>query len=300
MSFLLPNLAVSISDMNNLVHLTSQSKDSQGRAYSAGITNVGVYDRQPAFQREGESERTPLKVKHGRFKVKDIFFATSHARTGCLYQVSCLTVDGEMKMTFHPVSPIVSEETNARFADAFVDLLEIVSGVKDASSEEEIDDQTNSAPLLPENALPLATAVLGTVLTHAHAWSEFFASVMQMKDNIADPNDFWAALNFWIFFAVGHPILQPILSISDVLHGSPGPKIAELVPATFLLGNLVVIGAITLSKEVRYIRPRIYRPFAFTESLQFLPCHFSCQLLDTKFSQYFCRGCILYLRRGGT
>jgi hypothetical protein len=253
------DFAMAVSDMNNLVHLTSQSKDSKGRAYSAGITNVGVFDRQPAFIRESESEPTPLKVKHGRFKVEDIFFATSHARTGCLYQVSCLTVGGELKLTSHPVSPIVSEETNARFANAFVDLLEIVAGVKDASSEEEIDDQRNSAPLLPENALPLATAVLGAaaVATHAPAWSAFFSSVMQMKENIADPSDFVAALNFWVFFAVGHPILQPILAISDVLHGSPGPKVADLVPVTFLLGNLIVLGTIALSKEVRYIFRRI-------------------------------------------
>ena len=43
-----------------------------------------------------------------------------------------------------------------------------------------------------------------------------------MKQN-ADSSEFWPALNFWIFFAVGHPILQPILWISDVLHGTPGP-----------------------------------------------------------------------------
>jgi hypothetical protein len=249
------DFAMSISDMNNLVHLTSQSKDSKGRAYSAGVTNVGVFDRQPAFQREGESEQTPLKVMHGRFKVEDIFFATSHARTGCLYQVSCLTVGGELKMTFHPASPIISEETNARFANAFVDLLEIVAGVKDASSEEDIDDQMNSAPPLSENALPIATAVVGAaaVASHAQAYSAFFSSVMQMKDNIADPSDFWGALNFWVFFAVGHPILEPILAISDVLHGSPGPKVADLVPVTFLLGNLIVLGTIALSKEVSYI-----------------------------------------------
>jgi hypothetical protein len=253
------DFAMSISDMNNLVHLTSQSKDSKGRAYSAGVTNVGVFDRQPAFQRENESKQTPLKVKHGRFKVENIFFATSHARTGCLYQVSCLTVDGELKLTFHPASPIITEETNAHFANAFVDMLEIVAGVKDASSEEDIDDQKNSAPRLSLSTLPLATAVVGAaaVASHAQAWSAFFSSVMQMKDNIADPADFWGALNFWVFFAVGHPILEPILAISDVLHGSPGPKVADLVPVTFLLGNLIVLGTIALSKEVRYIFLRI-------------------------------------------
>jgi hypothetical protein len=245
--------AMTISDMNNLVHLTAQSKDSQGRAYSAGITNVGVYDRQHAFRREGEAGRTQLKVKHGRFEVEDVFFATSHARTGCLYQVSCQTVGGKMDLVFHPVAPITSVEINLGFANAFTELLEVVAGVKDAGSVEEDDDQANAATsLLPQNSLVLATAAIGTaaVANHAGAWASFFSSVMQMKDNVSDPADFWAALNFWIFFAVGHPILQPILWISDVLHGSPGPMIADLVPVTFLLGNVVVIGAVTLSKEV--------------------------------------------------
>jgi hypothetical protein len=32
-----------------------------------------------------------------------------------------------MKLTFHPAMPIVSEETNAQFADAFVELIKTVS-----------------------------------------------------------------------------------------------------------------------------------------------------------------------------
>ena len=58
---------------------------------------------------------------------------------------------------------------------------------------------------------------------------------MEMKQN-ADSSEFWPALNFWIFFAVRHPILQPILWISDVLHGTPGPKVLgdSLVPILFL------------------------------------------------------------------
>jgi hypothetical protein len=56
------DFAMTISDMNNLVHLTAQSKDSQGRAYSAGFTNAGVYERLDAFQREGDEERLPIEV----------------------------------------------------------------------------------------------------------------------------------------------------------------------------------------------------------------------------------------------
>ena len=117
-----------------------------------------------------------------------------------------------------------------------------------------IKDDAFSSPLdlIPENSLVLATAAVGTaaLLTHAQGYIQFYQSVMEMKANV-DPADFWPALNFWIFFAVAHPILQPILWISDVLHGSPGPLIGDLVPVTFLLGNVIAIAAISYSKEIR-------------------------------------------------
>lgn len=56
------DIGMTISDMGNLIHLTAQSKDTQGRAYSAGITNVGVYERQKAVRRENDTERDLLKV----------------------------------------------------------------------------------------------------------------------------------------------------------------------------------------------------------------------------------------------
>ena len=57
------DFAMTISDLNNLVHLTSQSKDTQGRAYSAGFANAGVYERLDAFQREGDDDRMPIQVR---------------------------------------------------------------------------------------------------------------------------------------------------------------------------------------------------------------------------------------------
>ena len=54
---------MTISDGNNLVHLTAESAASQGRAYSAGVTNVGVFERQRAVRREGEPERESLMVR---------------------------------------------------------------------------------------------------------------------------------------------------------------------------------------------------------------------------------------------
>jgi hypothetical protein len=56
------DFAMTISDMNNLVDLTSKSKDSQGRAYSAGVSNVGVYEKQPSIRRVAQIKRDTLKV----------------------------------------------------------------------------------------------------------------------------------------------------------------------------------------------------------------------------------------------
>ena len=237
------DFAMTISDMNNLIHLSAQSKDTQGRAYSAGIVNAGVYERQKAVQREGEKSRSSLKSKHGKYQIENLHFATTHARTGCLYQASCVTINDEIQCTFHPASPIISEESNRQFSDAFIDLLNTIA---DLPTE-------GKGFSLPSNSLSLAAAAAGVggVAIHANAWSNFFNAVMTMKEATPDPSDFWAALNFWIFFAVGHPILQPILWISDVLHGTPGPKIADLVPVAFLLGNLAFIATITISKEIR-------------------------------------------------
>lgn len=74
------DFAMSISDMNNLIHLTAQSKDSQGRAYSAGISNVGVYDRQKAVRRGDDEDRDLIKVSHERReeRVFDVIFSNSY------------------------------------------------------------------------------------------------------------------------------------------------------------------------------------------------------------------------------
>jgi hypothetical protein len=247
------DFAVSISDLGNLVYLTSQSKDTRGRAYSGGATNVGVYESTPTFAGgPGGGVRSNLQTQHGRYRVRDVYFATPHTQSGCLYPVSLLTINGSLKMTFHPVSPIVSDETNRQFADAFVGLLEAVATAKCTADSDTI---VSAKPLVPGllSKLPLVTMVLGaaSILSHGSAWVAFFRSVAEMKANVDNPADFWAALDFWIFFAVGHPLLQPILWISDVLHGTPGPKIADLVPALFLAANAVAIGVVAASKEVR-------------------------------------------------
>lgn len=249
------DFAMTISDMNNLVSLSAKSNESKGRAYSAGIVNAGVFEKQNAVRREGKENREKMVTKHGRYILEEIYFATSHARSGCLYQASCMTINDRLHCTFHPAMPIVNEVTNSDFADSFVDLLEVIAGTKVVKSEDYVDRDSlvESTLSLLRKAPVVAASLYGIygISSHAGAWSNFFHSVFEMKEAVSNPADFWAALNFWIFFAVGHPLLRPILWISDVLHGTPGPKVADLVPVLFLIGNAVVIAAVTASKEIR-------------------------------------------------
>lgn len=161
-------------------------------------------------------------------------------------------MNNQLECTFHPAKPIVDETTNSDFADAYIELLQTLSGENIAALEESNShEETNLSKF--KSVPTLAASLFGLVGLgiHSNGWTNFFSSVMEMKEAIADPEEFWAALNFWIFFAVGHPILQPILWISDVLHGTPGPLVANLVPALFILGNVAVIALISASKEIR-------------------------------------------------
>ncbi len=172
------DFAMTISDMNNLIDLTAKSKNSLGRAYGAGVTNNGVYERQKAVRRENDKERGTIQIKHGEYEVRDVFFGTAHSRSGCLYQLSTITVNGSMKLTFHPASPIVSEETNAKFADAYIDLLEKVAK---NSSRNFLSILNVPAKLLTPTVAALG---VGGVAIHAGAWSTFFANLAIMKENV--------------------------------------------------------------------------------------------------------------------
>jgi hypothetical protein len=172
------DFAMTISDMNNLVDLAARSKDSLGRAYSAGVANNGVYERQKAVRRENEKERGNIQTR-GKYRVESVYFGTPQSRSGCLYLVSAITVNGSMKLTFNAASPIVSEGTLAEFADAFIDLLEKVT--KNAPRNNFLSNLK-----FPEGSLTLPAAALGVggVAIHAGAWSEFFSSIATMRENI--------------------------------------------------------------------------------------------------------------------
>jgi len=101
--------------------------------------------------------------------------------------------------------------------------------------------------------LPVAAA-LGTAASaalHAPTFAAFVAQWQAIREAGVVGDDFWAPLKFWLFFAVTHPVLQPAVWIGEVLHGSPGPQIADVMPYSFLLGNVVVLGILAWSAAAR-------------------------------------------------
>ncbi len=168
---------MTISDMNKLVDLAARSKDSLGRAYSAGVANNGVYERQKAVRREKEKERENIQTR-GKYRVEGVYFGTPQSRSGCLYLVSTITVNDSMKLTFNAASPIVSEEALAEFADTFIDLLEKVT--KNAPRNNFFSNLNLQGSL----TFPATALGVGGVAIHAEAWSEFFSNIETMRENI--------------------------------------------------------------------------------------------------------------------
>jgi hypothetical protein len=116
----------------------------------------------------------------------------------------------------------------------------------EASEGEQLPSQLLDA--LPKVA---AASVLGATLFHAPAFAQFASQWQAISAAGVTGDDFSAPLQFWAFFAAMHPLLQPAIWIGEVLHGSPGPQIADVMPISFLLLNVVVIGALTTLSELR-------------------------------------------------
>jgi len=121
------DLGISLCDIGRLGEIHANSKASKGRGWSAGITNVGEYERQKSVPREGTSERGHLMAMHGTLNLDEIYYATSHARVGTTFPVGCITVGGKMSITINPPWPLLSKKESEEFADAFIGLLEVIA-----------------------------------------------------------------------------------------------------------------------------------------------------------------------------
>lgn len=85
-------------------------------------------------------------------------------------------------------------------------------------------------------ALAIWTLPLDAIVIHFSGWNHFLTSLSEMKAN-APAEEFVAALQFWLLGAISHPIMDAAFGISEVMHACPGPRLAGLVPFSFLLAS---------------------------------------------------------------
>ena len=128
-----------------------------------------------------------------------------------------------------------------------------VVAVAEAPPSDNDEPPTQSPPPKAVNYL-LGASILGTfaaMVLHSGTFIDFYDQWETIGEAGVSGDEFWAPFQFWLFFAAMHPILQPVLWISEVLHGSPGPKIGDILPYSFLLGNVVAIGALQFVPRLR-------------------------------------------------
>ena len=92
---------------------------------------------------------------------------------------------------------------------------------ENSGPEEDNGTSLSSKPTFALSLVLLFSGVGGSMLLHASAYSKFFTSVMEMKQNASSSEEFASAMTFWFVAAILHPILQPIFAISEILHGNP-------------------------------------------------------------------------------
>jgi hypothetical protein len=99
-------------NMNRVVELGSQDRATLGRAYSAGVSNVGVYAHETG---------------HGDVSVARVHFGISQTVSAPAISVSAVTVAGTLCLTVQYAAPIWPDEEAEAYADALVTTLELAA-----------------------------------------------------------------------------------------------------------------------------------------------------------------------------
>ena len=99
-------------NMNRVVELGSQDHGTLGRAYSSGVSNVGVYAH-PTI--------------HGDLALSRLFFGISQTVSAPSISVSAVTVNGQLCLTVQYATPIWPDEKAEAYADDLVAMLEMMA-----------------------------------------------------------------------------------------------------------------------------------------------------------------------------
>eukprot|EP00326_Haptolina_ericina_P011639 CAMPEP_0181210280 /NCGR_PEP_ID=MMETSP1096-20121128/23141_1 /TAXON_ID=156174 ORGANISM="Chrysochromulina ericina, Strain CCMP281" /NCGR_SAMPLE_ID=MMETSP1096 /ASSEMBLY_ACC=CAM_ASM_000453 /LENGTH=111 /DNA_ID=CAMNT_0023301549 /DNA_START=47 /DNA_END=382 /DNA_ORIENTATION=- len=95
--------------MNRVVELGSQDRATLGRAYSAGVSNVGVFAHPTTY---------------GDIQLSRLFFGISNSVSSPAISLSAVTVDGSLCLAVQYASPIWPDDEAIAYADGLVSLLE--------------------------------------------------------------------------------------------------------------------------------------------------------------------------------
>ena len=99
-------------NMNRVVELGSQDRATLGRAYSAGVSNVGVYAH---------------PTTHADLSLRRVFFGISQTVSAAAISVSAVTVEGTLCLTVQYASPVWDDERAEAYADDLVATLELAA-----------------------------------------------------------------------------------------------------------------------------------------------------------------------------
>ena len=98
--------------MNRVVELGSQDRATLGRAYSAGVSNVGVYAHD---------------LTHGDISINSVYFGISQTVSAPAISTSAVTVDGQLCLTTSYAIPIWPEEKAEAYADDLEQMLRLAA-----------------------------------------------------------------------------------------------------------------------------------------------------------------------------
>jgi len=99
-------------NMNRVVELGSQDRATLGRAYSAGVSNVGVYAHE---------------TRHGDLSITRVHFGISQTVSAPAISTSAVTVDGTLCLTTQYATPIWPSERAEAYADGVARTLELAA-----------------------------------------------------------------------------------------------------------------------------------------------------------------------------
>lgn len=113
-------------DILQAVELDAKNKNTLGRGYTCGVSNMGVVDFVSSC-----SKPSDFIEAQQRLQVQEIYYATSHGRNGNLCQLSCMTVaaSGDWYGCLQFPWPIVTENEADNMRNSLMCLLRAVAAL---------------------------------------------------------------------------------------------------------------------------------------------------------------------------